>query len=168
MLFDVFVSIPLRIFSVVYQLKISFLFLEKGILISVHLMSPMSSYAIKASSNQKMIKSSPELASSFCENEMWIWSRSGSCVIQRCNDPVSTPLFGFTVLKNAQKLVQTGFKLTCSLYFEPIAHEKEAVQVAIFLQLDFLDFSLLLQQKSVSHSFSILMKVEFEVDGQFE
>ena len=98
MLFDVFVSIPLRIFSVVYQLKISFLFLERGILISVHWMSPMSSYAIKASSNQKMIKSSPELASSFCENEMWIWSRSGSCVIQRCNVPVSTPLFGLTVL----------------------------------------------------------------------
>ena len=65
-------------------------------------------------------------------------------------------------------VIKTYFKLTCSLYFEPIAHEKAAVQVAVFLQLDFLDFSLLLQQKSVSHSFSILMKVEFEVDGQFE
>ena len=52
-----------------------------------------------ASSNQRMIKSLPELASSFCVNEIWIWSRSGSCVIQRCNVPVSTPLFGFTVLK---------------------------------------------------------------------
>ena len=58
-----------------------------------------------------MIKSSPELASSFCENEMWIWSRSGSCVIQRCNVPVSTPLFGFTVLK----MLKNSFKLVLNL-----------------------------------------------------
>ena len=57
------------------------------------------------------IKSPPELASSFCENEIWIWSRSGSCVIQRCNVPVSTPLFGFTVLKSIDNWFKVAFNL---------------------------------------------------------